>query len=76
MISGVRVEIIDLKNSVRSAVVKNDDDGYTIVLNARMCYECLQEAYFHEMEHIKQLDFEKNNVDEIESYTHSIKNNR
>lgn len=73
MSSGVRVEIIDLKNSVPSVVTLNEDGGYTIVLNARMCYECLQEAYYHELEHIKQLDFEKNNVDEIELYTHSIK---
>lgn len=72
MNNGVRVKMIDLKNSVPSTVIENDDGGYTIVLNARMGYECLQSAYAHELEHIKQLDFEKDNVNEIELYTHSI----
>lgn len=70
MTFGVRVEVIDFKNSVPSAVVPNEDGGYTIFLNSRLCYERMQDAYIHELKHIEQLDFEKENTDFIELKTH------
>lgn len=73
MTFGVRVAVIDFKNSVPSAVVENDDGGYTIVLNDRMCYERQCIAYLHEMEHIRRLDFEKYQVDTIEQSAREYK---
>lgn len=48
------------------------DDYYTIVLNARQSFECLQRAFKHEIEHIENNDFQKyRNVNEIELYAHA-----
>ena len=66
----IRVEVLDFKNSVASTVVPSEDGCYTIVLNSRMCYNRMHEAYRHEIEHIKRLDFENRYADIIERDTH------
>ena len=47
-----------------------DGDYYTIILNSRLSFEQQQKTYLHEMEHIKNDDFRKESVDEIEKIRH------
>lgn len=51
-------------------IVKNKDDSYTILLNARLSREKQLEAYCHAMRHIENGDFEKDDVQEIETAAH------
>lgn len=52
--------IADLKDDESVAFTRKNKDGtYTIVLNGRYSHERLQEAYEHELKHIKNGDLEK-----------------
>lgn len=47
------------------------DDYYTIILNSRMSHACLQKAFKHELNHIKNNDFDRyKNVSELEMLAH------
>jgi hypothetical protein len=65
------VKLIDLPYTIRSYVVLNKDQSYTIVLNSKLSYEQNLISYQHEMEHIKNGDYEKKcSVDMIEIIAH------
>ena len=59
---------------VGEQVIKNNDDSYTILLNAWLSHERQLECYKHALLHINNEDFEKDNADEIECKTHGAKN--
>ena len=61
------VHLIDLPANVRETVCKNEDDSYSIFLNARLNYETQLKSYLHALEHIREKDFEKDDVQEIEA---------
>lgn len=48
----------------------NPDGSYSIFINAKLSYEMQRKVYLHELNHIKNSDFEKHNVDVIEYYAH------
>ena len=48
----VRVILGDMPHRIKALTRKNEDDTYTIVLNARHTREQLQISYEHEMRHI------------------------
>lgn len=60
------VHFMDMHCKVREQVVKNEDDSYTILINARLNCEQQMEAYQHALRHIMNNDFDKDNVNEIE----------
>ncbi len=60
----------DLPVSIKAYTVCCPDDTYTIVLNSRHSYEQLLISYFHELRHIENGDFDKDNVDMIELSAH------
>lgn len=63
----------NLPTSIRSFVVANKDESYTIVLNARLSHEQHLISYKHELEHIRNNDYEKKcSIDIIECNGHSI----
>lgn len=45
--------------------------GFTIYINKNLTYEQKQKAFAHALLHIKNNDFEKDNVQAIEAQTHS-----
>lgn len=53
-----------------------DEDGqlyYTILINSRLSYYTNRCTYFHEMEHIRNQDFEHiYSVDDLENLRHSL----
>lgn len=67
----INVQLMDMDTMVPEHLVKNDDDTYTIFLNARLSRDSQLKYYFHALEHIKKEDFCKENVQEIESKSHN-----
>ena len=65
----VFVYIVDLPDRV-DEMVTPCLDGYTVYLNARLTYAGRVRAYHHAMRHIERNDFERANVQEIETETH------
>ena len=51
-------------------VTQNPDGGYTVLISARLCQRKQFEAYRHAMRHIKNYDFEKDDVQTIEADAH------
>ena len=62
--------IIDLKSAVPEMVVSNPDGTYSIFLNARYSFERQQESFKHACKHIRNNDFEKTDVQTIETDAH------
>jgi len=68
----INVLYVDMPTTVRSYVVNNIDMTYTIILNSRLSHEQNLISYAHELQHIKNGDYDKKcNVDVIEINTHS-----
>ena len=70
----INTRLIYMDVLVGEQVIKNNDDSYTILLNARLSQERQLECYKHALLHINNEDFEKDNADEIECKTHGAKN--
>lgn len=65
------VQLTDLPTTIASFVVSNPDTTYTIMLNSRFTHDRLTQAYLHELQHIKNGDYDKKcNVDLVEIYAH------
>lgn len=56
---------------VGEQIIKNKDDSYTILLNARLSSEKQMKCYLHALSHINNNDFEKESADKIEFDAHS-----
>jgi hypothetical protein len=68
----IQIRILDFPTTkVTETVTHNADGSYTIFLNSRMTQERQLESYLHAMRHITNNDFEKTDVQEIESEAHS-----
>ena len=70
----INTQIIDMDVLVGEQIIKNNDDSYTILLNARLSHERQLECYKHALLHINNEDFEKDNADVIEFNAHGAKN--
>lgn len=57
---------------VKGQTVKNEDGSYSVFLNARMASNQIEKTYQHEIEHIENGDFVKEQVQRIEAYAHKI----
>lgn len=56
--------------SVNEMVTENEDGSFTIFVNSNLCESKRMRAINHAIMHIKNRDFEKENVQEIELYAH------
>ena len=65
VLDNVFVNLYDLPATVRSFVVCNADQTYTIVLNSRLSREQNLISYWHEINHIKNGDYEKQSTADI-----------
>ena len=52
------------------AVTENEDGSYTIFINNNLCESKRIRAINHAIRHIKERDFEKTDVQEIEGHAH------
>lgn len=65
------VRFLALPAAVKAYVVANSDMTYTIVLNSNLSREQNVRSYAHELEHIRNGDYDKKcNADLIEFYAH------
>lgn len=58
------------KFPVPSAITQNEDGSYTIFISNQLSDEKRMECYMHELKHINNDDFFKDDVQEIECNTH------
>lgn len=72
MTPDVNVQLMNFPAKGKEMVIPNEDGSYTIFLNARLSYEEQLRAYQHALDHIKNQDFQKSDVQEIESAAHKI----
>lgn len=71
LLDNVFVNLTELPTTVRSFVVAHADETYTIVLNSRLSHEQNLISYRHELNHIRNGDYEKKcAVDMIEVIAH------
>ena len=54
-------------------VVQNEDDSYTILINAKLSQDGQLKAYQHALNHIRNKDFEKSDIQNIELNAHGLK---
>ena len=59
--------------TVNEAVTENEDGSYTIFVNNNLCESNRLSAINHALSHIKNYDFGKDDVQEIESEAHGRK---
>lgn len=62
--------LIDFPCDIKEAVTKNEDDSYSIFINARLSHERQCQAYRHALTHVENGDFDKKNVQHIEHAAH------
>lgn len=70
MTPDVNVFLIDMNNN--EAVTHNEDGSYSVFINARLSNDGQLKAYEHAMRHIRESDFQKENVQTIEVAAHGI----
>lgn len=70
--SGILYNVILLNDTcgVPGSVWHNADDSYTIFIDAKLSEEKQKKVFMHEMKHIQENDFSKDNVQEIETSAH------
>lgn len=67
----INTQLIDMDVLISEQIIRNNDDSYTVLLNARLTHERQLEAYAHAIKHIQNCDFEKTDSDKIEFDAHS-----
>lgn len=72
MTKDVNVFLKDFPNTKDKEVVTENADGtYSVFINSRIAHNQQLLAYQHALEHIKKNDFQKADVQQIESIAHS-----
>lgn len=74
---GVHYNVILLDDAcgVPGSICHNSDDSYTIFIDAKLGKKEQQEVFLHEVHHVKNNDFERSNVQYIESCAHKNHSN-
>lgn len=73
MTQDVNCTFIDMPTSIKAYTMLNNDETYTIVLNARLTREQHLLSYYHEMKHIENGDYEKKtDVGLLELFAHGV----
>ena len=68
----INVQLLNMDTKIPEHLIKNDDDSYTVFLNARLSQESRIKSYYHTLQHIANDDFEKEDVQIIERKAHDI----
>lgn len=74
-IYGETVNVImsnDMPLTMPEHIIKNADDSFTIFLNAKLSQEAQKEGFEHALKHIKNDDFSKEDVQQIEAEAHDF----
>lgn len=69
----IGVYLVDLPTAIRGFTVRNNDDSFTIFINAGMSDVMQRDTYDHEIEHINNHDFDHiYDINYLESLRHAI----
>lgn len=69
----ISVHLVNLPDSTKGFTVKDINDDYTILINARLSDQMQHEAYEHELAHIKNGDFDTMyDINVLEHVRHDI----
>lgn len=68
----INVVLLDKSCGVPGSVCLNEDDSYTVFIDAGLSAEKQKEVFEHEIRHITRNDFDKTNVQEIEVVAHNV----
>lgn len=68
----INIQLLDMDTKIPEHLIKNDDDSYTVFLNARLSQESRVKSYYHALQHIANDDFEKEDIQVIERQGHDI----
>ncbi len=55
---------------VHEAVTPNEDGSITVFIDKNMTFEAQKERFLHAIKHLKGNDFDKDNIQEIETDAH------
>lgn len=66
----INVIVLKMEYGLHAHTTKNHDGTYTIFLNSRDSLEMNRYWFDHELDHIERGDWEKHNVQEIETEAH------
>ncbi|RKJ46521.1 hypothetical protein D7X98_03955 [bacterium 1XD8-76] len=69
----VNTFLVNFPSPGKEMVVQNEDGSYTVLINAKLSQDGQVEAYEHALKHIDSGDFEKSDVQSIESQAHGLK---
>jgi Zn-dependent peptidase ImmA (M78 family) len=61
-----RIVLLDLPCKIKGTTTKDENDFYTIYINARLSDEQQIETFLHELEHIKNDDYYGTCADQLE----------
>lgn len=73
--SNIYVYQLDLPPTVREMVTPGADDDFTVYINSRLSDSAKAHALAHAVNHCKNEDFNKENVQEIELEAHRRERN-
>lgn len=68
----VYVYLVDLPSGINEMVTPCADGDYTVYLSARLDNAHRQRAYEHALKHIRNNDFQKTDVQQIEAEAHGL----
>lgn len=66
------IQLIDMEYGIHEQIAKASDGHHTIFLNARDAHNQRLIGYKHAIEHLNRKDYEKTNVQKIETEAHLI----
>ena len=72
MTPDVNIILLNLPVKEKEAVTENEDGSFTIIINSRLSNDEQFKAYRHAMRHIENDDFQKDNVQTIETIAHEV----
>lgn len=76
MTPDVNIFLVNFSTPGKEMVIQNEDDSYTVLINAKLSQDGQLKAYQHALKHIDNRDFEKSDVQSIEFYTHELKTSK
>ena len=69
----IGVYLVDLPTAIRGFTVRNNDDSFSIFINAGMSDVMQRDTYDHEIEHINNHDFDHiYDINYLENLRHAI----
>lgn len=69
---GTQVIYEDMPSKIKGFTIKNGDDTFTIIINGRLNAEQQRSIFLHELKHINDGDFDKDDIDDVEFSAHKM----